>query len=253
MQSGDVPLTVPDVIFETVKTLTALSGLLHPLLTVYVIFVVPALNAVTNPVDEFTVATVVLVLLQLPPVVPLLVYVAVLLIQRGEVPLTVPAVTLGLTVNVLNALTGLPQPAVTVYVIFVVPAVTADTNPVDELTVATPVLVLLQLPPGVPLLVYVAVALMQSGEVPLTVPAVHPVIVKLVLDISKNIFPTASILIRQVEDEAAGTVIVSVPSLSVLAAITVGKVMPPSVDSVILTLAQLTGAAVVLFTFQVIV
>ena len=54
---------------------------------------------------------------------------------------------------------------------FVVPAATAVTRPVDALTVATEVLVLLHEPPPSPLLVYVAVPAMQSGEVPLTVPA----------------------------------------------------------------------------------
>ena len=39
------------------------------------------------------------------------------------------------------------------------------------MTVATEVLELLHVPPAVPLLVYVAVAPTQSGEVPLTVPA----------------------------------------------------------------------------------
>ena len=74
MQSGDVPLTVPAVTFgSTVKVLNDDTGLPHPLFTVYVIFVVPALTAVTTPVDEFTVATDVFVLLHVPPPVPLLV------------------------------------------------------------------------------------------------------------------------------------------------------------------------------------
>src|SRR5688572_2733687 len=46
---------------------------------------------------------------------------------------------------------------------------------------------------------------------------------------------------------------VSDPSLGVLAMIVVGKVRPPSVESVIFTFAQLTGALFVLATFQVIV
>ena len=73
--------------------------------------------------------------------------------QIGVVPLTVPAVTFGETVKVLNDDTGLPQPLLTVYVISVVPAATAVTNPVPELTVATEVLVLVHAPPAVPLLV----------------------------------------------------------------------------------------------------
>ena len=77
-------------------------------------FVVPALTAVTSPVDALTVATAVLVLLHDPPVLPLLVYVAVDPIQSGDVPLTVPAVAFGLTVNDCDALTGLLQPVLTV-------------------------------------------------------------------------------------------------------------------------------------------
>ena len=49
----------------------------------------------------------------------------------------------------------------------------------------------------------------------------------------------------------AGIVTDSVPSLGVLASKTVGKVTPPSVDKDILTLAQLTGAVLVLLTLQV--
>ena len=73
--------------------------------------------------------------------------------QIGEVPLTVPAVTFGETVNVLNEETGEPQPVLTVYVISVVPAATAVTSPVDAFTVATEVLVLLHAPPASPLVV----------------------------------------------------------------------------------------------------
>jgi hypothetical protein len=121
-----------------------------------VILVVPADTAVTRPVDEFTVATDVLLLLHDPPAVPLLVYVVVWPIQSGDVPLTVPADTFAFTVNACEALAE-PQPPDTVYVIFVVPADTAVTTPVVELTVATDVLLLLHDPPAVPLLVYVVV------------------------------------------------------------------------------------------------
>jgi hypothetical protein len=79
-----------------------------------VILVVPAATAVTRPVDEFTVATEVLLLLQVPPSVPLLVNVAVWPMQSGEVPLTVPAVTLAFTVSAFMALTGEAQPLFTV-------------------------------------------------------------------------------------------------------------------------------------------
>jgi hypothetical protein len=79
-----------------------------------VIVVVPALTAVTSPVEAFTVATAVLLLLHDPPASPLLVYVAVAPIQSGDEPLTVPAVAFGLTVREADALTGLLQPALTV-------------------------------------------------------------------------------------------------------------------------------------------
>jgi hypothetical protein len=55
---------------------------------------------------------------------------------------------------------------------FTVPAATAVTPPVEEFTVPMAVLLELQLPPALPLLIYPAVDPMQSGEKPLTVPAV---------------------------------------------------------------------------------
>ena len=79
------------------------------------------------------------------------------------------------------------------------------------------------------------------------------VIVKLVLEISKKILPTASTFILAVVDGVFGITNASVPSLAVLVVNTVGKVWPPSVDNDIFTLAQLTGAAVVLATDQVMV
>ena len=89
------------------------------------------------------------------------------------------------------------------------------------------------------------------GEFKLKLP--EDVMLKLELEISKKIFPTASTFILAVVEVIAGMVTAADPSLGVLAVNTLGKVCPPSVDSEILTLAQLTGAAVVLFTSQVIV
>ncbi len=54
---------------------------------------------------------------------------------------------------------------------FAVPALTAVTSPLAAFTVATAVLVLLHAPPASPLLLYVAVAPIHNGVVPLTVPA----------------------------------------------------------------------------------
>ena len=77
-------------------------------------FAVPTLTTVTTPLVAFTVATAVLLLLHAPPVLPVLVYVAVAPIHKGLVPLTVPALALVLTVNVCDANTGLLQPVLTV-------------------------------------------------------------------------------------------------------------------------------------------
>ena len=82
----------------------------------------------------------------------------------------------------------------------------------------------------------------------------HPtgaLIVKFVFEMSKKILLAASTFILLVVPGVDGTVITCVPSLAVAAANTVGKVFPPSVDNKIFTLLQLTGLAVVLFTFHV--
>ncbi len=78
------------------------------------------------------------------------------------------------------------------------------------------------------------------------------VIVKLVLEISKKILPTASTFILAVVVGVLGMVTAWLPSLGVLAS-SVVNVVPPLVEMEIITLAQLTGAAVVLFTDQVMV
>ena len=77
-------------------------------------------------------------------------------------------------------------------------------------------------------------------------------IVKLVLEISKKTLPTASTLILAVVEVPTGIINISLPSLGVLAIKTVGNVSPPLVDKETFTFAQLTGAAVVLFTDHVI-
>jgi hypothetical protein len=115
MQRGEVPLTNPAVALGlTVVDCDELTGLLHPAEIVYVIVTVPALIAVTTPVEAFTVAIAVLLELQLPPALPLLEYVAVDPIQSGEAPLTVPAVAFGLTVSDCCAVTGALHPVETV-------------------------------------------------------------------------------------------------------------------------------------------
>lgn len=78
-----------------------------------------------------------------------------------------------------------------------------------------------------------------------------PVMVKFASEISKKMFPTASILILAAVVAVFGTVTLCDPSFAVLATRTVGNVVPPSVESEILTLAALMGALVVFATFQV--
>jgi ABC-type amino acid transport substrate-binding protein len=97
---------------------------------------------------------------------------------------------------------------------------------------------------GVDVAVAVAVAL-GVGDAP------GAAIVKFVSEISKKMLPTASILTRAVVVCISGISTDSVPSFGVLTARTTGKVLPPSVESEILTFAALTGAAVVPLTFQV--
>lgn len=98
------------------------------------------------------------------------------------------------------------------------------------------------------------VVVTDDEDKPVAVPQEDPaVMVKLLLEISKKIFPTASTFILAVVVGVFGMTNASVPSLGVLAASTVGNVCPPSVLKEIFTLAQLTGEAVVLATAQVIV
>ena len=72
------------------------------------ILVVPALTAVTTPVDGSTVATAVLLLLQAPAppprTTPEAEYVAVALIQSGDVPDTEATAAFGVTIMVPEAL-----------------------------------------------------------------------------------------------------------------------------------------------------
>ena len=91
----------------TVRDLDEETGLLQPVLTVYMIFTVPGLTAVTSPEDASTVAINTLLVLHTPPGFPVVVYVEELPGQSGDVPLTVPALAFGLTVTVAEAGTAL--------------------------------------------------------------------------------------------------------------------------------------------------
>ena len=75
--------------------------------------------------------------------------------------------------------------------------------------------------------------------------------VKFVFEISKKTLPNASTFIRAVLVGVAGIRTVSLPSLGVLAVRVNGKLLPPSLESIILTFAQLIGAPAVFATFQV--
>ena len=68
---------------------------------------------VNTPVDEFTVATEGVTLLQLPPPEPLLVYAVVDPMHNVKDPLTVPALRIGFTVMLADAV-AMPQGVVEV-------------------------------------------------------------------------------------------------------------------------------------------
>ena len=91
------------------------------------------------------------------------------------------------------------------------------------------------------------------GELKRNVTSELALIAKFVLETSKKTLSTALTLILAVEVILLGTFISSDPSFGVLANIVTGNVRPPSVDSSIETFAQLTGAAVVFATSQVMV
>jgi hypothetical protein len=103
-----------DTFGSTLTFRNADFGALQPVVTVYVIFVVPAETAVTSPDVAFTVATAGFVLLQVPPGSPLDVKVGAWPIQSGVNPLTIPAFAFGLTVTTVEADCGALQPVLTV-------------------------------------------------------------------------------------------------------------------------------------------
>jgi hypothetical protein len=102
--------------------------------------------------------------------------------QIDCVPLNVPAFGAVVTVTVLlaEALAHAPVP-VTVYVMVAVPAATPVTTPVLLFTVATSVLLDVQVPPTSPFLVNVTEPLEQISCVPLTVPAFGAIVTVTVL------------------------------------------------------------------------
>src|SRR4051812_38612224 len=78
-----------------------------------------------------------------------------------------------------------------------------------------------------------------------------PTMVKLTSDTSKKMLVEQATWTRAWVVETLGAVTPSVPSLAVPRASASGQVLPPSVETVISTRAQLTGGAVVFATSQV--
>ena len=100
----------------------------------------------------------------------------------------------------------------------------------------------LSVAPVCPIAVAALVATIGPGTLPM---------VKLAFEMSKKTLVAHATLIRAVDVVTFGSVTDCEPSLGVAAASVVGNVVPPSVDSRMLTLAQFTGDAVVLATFHV--
>ncbi|WP_345078726.1 hypothetical protein [Nemorincola caseinilytica] len=112
----------------------------HPVdVCVYEIRLVPTETAVTMPVLDPTVAIDVALLVHVPPVVAED-NVVVAPIHTDRVPVIVAGAAITVTIAVLM------QPNL-LYVILAVPAPTPVATPVDALIVATPVLLLLHVPP----------------------------------------------------------------------------------------------------------
>ena len=110
---------------------------------------VPAVKPVIKPVDDPAVATAIVPLAHVPPVV-VLVHVCAEPIQIGVVPVivcTIGAVIVTVFVAVLTH-----PPTLTEYVMTEVPAVTPATTPVVEPTVAIAVAELVHVPPAVVLI-----------------------------------------------------------------------------------------------------
>lgn len=123
----------------TTSVATAVPQLL---VTEYDITALPLLTPPTTP-EEFTVATDVLPLVHTPPVTTS-VNTVVPAGHKAAVPEIVPAFGSGFTVTIAEV-TAVPQTFVTEYVMRAVPAATPETVP--PLTVATPELLLLHVPP----------------------------------------------------------------------------------------------------------
>ncbi len=162
----------------------------------YVIVAVPAATAVTTPVEEFTVAKLVLSLLHAPPEFPLELNVVVPFEQIACVPLSVPAFGAAVTVTVLVAVSFAQPPVpVTIYLIVVVPAATGVITPVLASTVAIPVFTELNAPPVSPFEENVVVPSEQIDWVPLSVPALGSVVTVTVLVADESLQPPVPVMV----------------------------------------------------------
>ena len=130
----------------------------------------PAVTPVTTPVDAFTVATAVLLLLHVPPLIPVLVNGVDKPVQTDAAPLKVPAFATGFTVTAWVAV-DVPQPFETVYFMVAMPEAMPETRPVTASTVATDVLLLDHVPPLFPLAVKLKDEPTHTNDPPLMVPA----------------------------------------------------------------------------------
>lgn len=129
----------------------------------------PAATPVTKPVDEFTVATAELLLLQVPPREPLLVNAVDKPAQTDEAPLTAPAFATAFTVTIVEA-EEVAHADVAVYVMVAAPAPIPNTTPFTS-TIAAAGLLVLHEPPEVPLLMRLIVEPAHTDDGPLIVPA----------------------------------------------------------------------------------
>ena len=135
-------------------------------------FAVPSVTPVTEPVEPSTVATELLSLDHTPPASPVEANVEEAVPQTLAVPVIVPAIGAGLTVNA-NVFESAPQVLLTTYLIVAAPAVPAVALPVASIE-STELLSLDHVPPVVPVALTVVV-LPPHNVVPaveLNVPAV---------------------------------------------------------------------------------
>ena len=125
----------------------------------------PVATGVITPVLLFIVATAPLLLVHTPPAVPLVLRVAGLPMHIEVLPVMVPAETLAFTVIVMVVSTGEPQLLDILYLMVEVPAPKAVSSPDAASTVATAVLLLVQVPPAEPLVLRSTVPPIQRAVV----------------------------------------------------------------------------------------